>query len=918
MAEEIIYKVGVEGTNELDKLETSVEKAGKSTGKTKLYMSELRNELKKARGDMIKYAEGTEEYNRALEKGARITQQINDANSKMRLSVQDLGDTTKNVTGALAGFAGGFQVVQSTMSLFGIENEETIKTVLKLQQTMSIVQGMSAFAQSIGDVQDLLYAFRQSNNQAVGELQDTSDVLDGVSKSSDNMGSSLKTSGKEAAVLGSNLAGNTKIADDLSKGLGDVTKELDKMGQSAHIAKIQELNKTIDDINDNLDVSTEHLQGLKKGTEEYDAAQRAIERNNKKLIKVTEEYEETLKKGTKTIKDGTVVLDDLSKSQENVKENSEKAGKGFSSFAKTIGKSLLTMGAFLLVIAAITYGISALVAWLSKVPESVKIKLELEEDIQNQLAKERLEAEKFANDLQLIHRKVATENKQTDKERLERIREQGKEEMGLTDIQLDNIATVKDGWFEMFKAYLLKAEYTYKKEALMKRRIDAETRIALEKESARMKFEAAAGEDGELGAYDWTLKDLEEMSKNTGAKKWLLETFNVWKDAQQVVDHLREATRIETEELATLKKVIADYDKEMANVDFGTGETKGNKGTPTASPAGKAPTLQLDKKPDAVEDDASIQLLRERNVLTRELSNEEMVILAENQRLKDEYQSDSDLRYTEYQIRLAQARAKDLENQRAYLEESLSKTEQYYKEELDNINNNLIDVNNSHNEELAKLRDYNQTKFDIEEQAAALLEQRGGLDGKKDAAKIKAIDDEIEALNRLYKANNDSIANTKDVIAGYKEEKAALEEKLNLLDTAPEEIARMKDAIVELNLAISDNSKLLVQSLAENMQAMMDNVGRYTQEIGVIFDDLESMSNAQMQTADNRTAKEKNNLELSQAYREADSEQQQQMMYELDLANYNSKKKAFEANKRFQMGQVVIQSASNQIDIIKA
>ena len=451
----------------------------------------------------------------------------------------------------------------------------------------------------------------------------------------------------------------------------------------------------------------------------------------------------------------------------------KKAGKGFSSFAKTIGKSLLTMGAFLLVIAAITYGISALVAWLSKVPESVKIKLELEEDIQNQLAKERLEAEKFANDLQLIHRKVATENKQTDKERLERIREQGKEEMGLTDIQLDNIATVKDGWFEMFKAYLLKAEYTYKKEALMKRRIDAETRIALEKESARMKFEAAAGEDGELGAYDWTLKDLEEMSKNTGAKKWLLETFNVWKDAQQVVDHLREATRIETEELATLKKVIADYDKEMANVDFGTGETKGNKGTPTASPAGKAPTLQLDKKPDAVEDDASIQLLRERNVLTRELSNEEMVILAENQRLKDEYQSDSDLRYTEYQIRLAQARAKDLENQRAYLEESLSKTEQYYKEELDNTNNNLIDVNNSHNEELAKLRDYNQTKFDIEEQAAALLEQRGGLDGKKDAAKIKAIDDEIEALNRLYKANNDSIANTKDVIAGYKEEKSS-------------------------------------------------------------------------------------------------------------------------------------------------
>ena len=99
MAEELIYKVGVEGTNELDKLEKSVDKAGKSVGKTKLYMSELRTELRKARGDMIKYAEGTDEYNRALARGSQITTQINDANAKMRIGVQDIGTTTKNVTG---------------------------------------------------------------------------------------------------------------------------------------------------------------------------------------------------------------------------------------------------------------------------------------------------------------------------------------------------------------------------------------------------------------------------------------------------------------------------------------------------------------------------------------------------------------------------------------------------------------------------------------------------------------------------------------------------------------------------------------------------------------------------------------------------------------------------------------------------
>ena len=395
----------------------------------------------------------------------------------------------------------------------------------------------------------------------------------------------------------------------------------------------------------------------------------------------------------------------------------------------------------------------------------------------------------------------------------------------------------------------------------------------------------------------------------------------MWKDAQQVTDHLREATRIETEELATLKKVIEDYDKELANVDFGTGETKGSGVTPTPTDVktspGKAPSFG-DRRPDAVEDDSEIQFMKARNVEARKLTNEEMVIYAENQRFKDQYQSDSELKYTEYQIRLAQARAIDLENQREYLEKSLKETEANYTKELESTNEKLEKTNNVHNEELAKLREYNQKKFDMEGQAQALLEERQGLDGNKDAAKIKAIDDEIEALNRLYKANNDNISQSKDNIAGYKEEKAELEEKLKILDTAPDEIARIKDAIIDLNLAISDNSKLLVTSLAENMQAMLDNYSRYTQEIGIIFNDLESMSNAQMQTADNKTAKEKNNLELSQAYREADSEQQQQMMYELEMANYESKKRAFEANKKFQMGVVVTQSASNQIDIIKA
>lgn len=336
MAEELIYKVGVEGTNELDKLEKSVDKAGKSTGKTKLYMSELRNELRKARGDMIKYAEGTEEYNRALNKGARITQQINDANSKMRLSVQDLGDTTKNVTGTMVGFAGGFQVVQSAMSLFGIENEETIKTVLKLQQTMSIVQGMSAFAQSIGDMQDLLGAFRASNNQVVGELQDTSKGLDGVSKSTDKMGDSFKTSGKESAVLGSNLAGNTKISNDLRDSLSGLSKEqlLNTKSATESAIKSEEAHRA---------VMEAKLESAKL---------------DKTIQGAVQHYTHQIEESNKTLGDHQAKLDGVNT---RIEDLGKKGPKAVSTFAKSIGKSLGTMAAFLAVIALVTWGISELI-----------------------------------------------------------------------------------------------------------------------------------------------------------------------------------------------------------------------------------------------------------------------------------------------------------------------------------------------------------------------------------------------------------------------------------------------------------------------------------------------------------------------------------------------------------------------------
>ena len=503
MSEELIYKVGVEGTNELNKLEQSVDKAGKSVGKTKLYMSELRTELRKARGDMIKYAEGTEEYNRALAKGSRITSQINDANSKMRIGVQDLGDTTKNVTSTMVGFAGGFQVVQSAMSLFGIENEETIKTVLKLQQTMAIVQGMSAFAQGINDVQNLIAGFRASSAQMNEELRNTSDSMEGVAKSSGEMGDAMGVSAKESAVLGSNLAGNVALGDKMVASNKELIKSLQEQidlypeitqGQREKVIALL-TEKNILKAKRDLEKDPEVINSINKEREAIQAKIDAIHEENK----LTYEKRKANEKELDALLKNTEATEGQTKATEKLGKANKTAGKGVSSFTASIVKSLATMGAFLAIIALVTWGISALIKWMAKIPESVKIDIEIKETVSQQIAKDQIAVRKFAND----YRKAWRDN---DTDRLKGMAKIAKEEYNMSDERLKLITDTKDGWEEAFKEYLEIAEKTYRAEAIIKMRVDAELKAETEMFAAEEKFMAKTGKkrDKDTGEADLT------------------------------------------------------------------------------------------------------------------------------------------------------------------------------------------------------------------------------------------------------------------------------------------------------------------------------------------------------------------------------------------------------------------------------
>ena len=84
---------------------------------------------------------------------------------------------------------------------------------------------------------------------------------------------------------------------------------------------------------------------------------------------------------------------------------------------------------------------------MAKIPEKVKIDIELKETVSQQIAKDQIAVRKFAND----YRKAWRDN---DEKRLEGMAKIAKEEYNMSDERLKLITDTKDGWGEALKENL--------------------------------------------------------------------------------------------------------------------------------------------------------------------------------------------------------------------------------------------------------------------------------------------------------------------------------------------------------------------------------------------------------------------------------------------------------------------------------
>lgn len=131
-------------------------------------VKDLRKELKDLRDVLLNTEQGTEEYNKALQQSADIQHTLKEQMEEINANAMDFGQIVGNVTKTVGGMVAGFQAAKATLNLFGVENEEVIKSLQKMQNLMAITQALPALDNGVKAFKRLSLAIKGATGATHG------------------------------------------------------------------------------------------------------------------------------------------------------------------------------------------------------------------------------------------------------------------------------------------------------------------------------------------------------------------------------------------------------------------------------------------------------------------------------------------------------------------------------------------------------------------------------------------------------------------------------------------------------------------------------------------------------------------------------------------------------------------------------
>ena len=129
----------------------------KNSGKS---IKELRNEIKALKNELEKATVGSEEFESTLK---QLTQTQKTYNS-VQQQIRDMSRTNQQDMVKLAGFAKNlaksYSAVNAAIGLFSDGNEDIQKTMLKVQRTIQLIQGLSGIQGLVRDIPKVVNSFK--------------------------------------------------------------------------------------------------------------------------------------------------------------------------------------------------------------------------------------------------------------------------------------------------------------------------------------------------------------------------------------------------------------------------------------------------------------------------------------------------------------------------------------------------------------------------------------------------------------------------------------------------------------------------------------------------------------------------------------------------------------------------------------
>lgn len=909
MSEQLLIGVDVKGEGDLTKLGKSMEDVAGSTKKAADEISKIRKQIKEAKSEMLKYTEGSKEYNAALAKAGQLQFKLKDINDKTKLSVRDMGETAKNVGKTVAGLGGAFGVVQGSMALFGAENEATLKTLQNLTAGLSIFQGLTAFADSIESMKDLIGGLKASS-QATSSIIETTGAVTELSKATDDAVHSTANLAKESAVVGSNLAGVGVQTDNTNKILNNLKNNT------------EQYNKILDNFNNKLN----YVEKL------YEKGKITLEEYQEKTDEILYRYEQQKEKLDKTINS----TEELTDSTKELTDSTKNLDKTTQSAGSSLGKTLLTMGALTVVIGLVIWGITKLVEWMNKIPKDLEIKLGINEESLKETQKIRETIKEISHEQQMANiarEKGDIKTTNTIQNNISKILDTVKDGLGKEYLSYKD----KDKWLNDFynKELERQRKLAYNK-VLFAKQADAEV-IKSESEQALKFIDIEKGfRNKETG---FLIK--EKLQERTDYYKKLEETYQKGEEALGVTI----ATGIDKTALnayTKLKKAKKDIsiltgikpEKVIQEVEQKT-PTGGGGSTSTSVDISGGSNFE-EKINDLEYYTKNFEFKYTQYLETyKGLTEEEKVInanLASNISRTSDLSVQTQLRQ---QKRVIDARMVDLNNQKDVIEKDLKFKETLRQNQIESsrntintlfdeieekkrLNNIVIESQNNLNKKIKKIdEEVKEKNKKLQEEATKYTKTHTDAEVEINNKRVNKL---IESNNKLNDKNKEIRENatllltkTAKELSDLESAKTKAETDLNAAIASGADIDTLKNNLDQINNQIIDNSATASQLVRDSWIAAFDEIQMGLGKLGGTLSSLGNINDLMMTTIDNKTNHEKNSLELSDKYQKASTEEQEKMMYDLDKKNYDSKKKLFEQKKAYDIGVVTVETISGGI-----